>query len=76
MSMLDCILEQVQKTNKDMTREKLIEELQKSRYSAICLALVCGNEKSEKPVILQAFIMYKNIKKFLTNPMDYYIMRL
>ena len=48
MLMLDGILEQVQKTNKDMTKEKLIEELQKSRYSALCLALVCGNEKKRE----------------------------
>ncbi len=48
MSMLDCILEQVQKTNKDMTKEKLLEELQKNRYSALCLALVCGNSKKRE----------------------------
>lgn len=47
MSILDCILEQVQKINPQMTREKLLEELQKSRYSALCLALVCGNEKNK-----------------------------
>lgn len=48
MSILNCILEQVQKTNKDMTMNKPIEELQKNRYSAMCLALVCGNGKKLK----------------------------
>ncbi len=47
MSMIDCILEQVQKTNPSMDKDKLLEELQKNRYSALCLALVCGNNKKE-----------------------------
>lgn len=48
MTELEKLLLYVQKTNKDMTMDKLLEELQKSRYSALCLALVCMNdEKAE-----------------------------
>lgn len=48
MSMTEIILEQVHRTNPQMTKEKLLDELQKSRYSALCLALACGNEKKVK----------------------------
>ncbi len=47
MDRLGAILKEVQRANPQMTVEELIEELQKSRYSALCLALVCGNNKKE-----------------------------
>lgn len=37
---LDKLLEYVQKTNPTMTKEKLIDELSKSRYSSIALVMV------------------------------------
>lgn len=42
---IETILKSVQKTNPTMTRQKLIEELSKCRYSAVALAMVCENEK-------------------------------
>lgn len=45
MSMIDCIYEQVKRTNPDMTKDKLIKELSKSRYSAITLLMVCENDR-------------------------------
>lgn len=39
MDSIDVILEYVQKTNPEMTRERLIEELVKSRYAACALAI-------------------------------------
>lgn len=42
---IECILECVRKTNPDMTRDKLIEELSKCRYSAVALVMVCENDK-------------------------------
>ena len=45
---LDRLVEYVQKTNPTMTREKLIEELSKSRYSSIALVMVSQNIRQEK----------------------------
>ena len=45
---LDKLLEYVQRTNPAMTREKLIEELGKSRYSSIALVMVSQNIRQEK----------------------------
>ncbi len=42
---IDWILECVRKTNPTMTRDKLIEELSKFRYSAVSLCMVCENDK-------------------------------
>lgn len=39
------LLKYVQKTNPTMTKEKLLEELSKSRYSAVALCMVCENDK-------------------------------
>lgn len=45
---LDKLVEYVQKTNLTMTREKLIEELSKNRYSSIALVMVSQNIRQEK----------------------------
>ena len=45
---LDELLEYVRKTNPAMTKEKLIEELSKSRYSSIALVMVSQNIRQEK----------------------------
>ena len=45
---LDKLVEYVQRTNPTMTREKLIEELSKSRYSSIALVMVSQNIRQEK----------------------------
>ena len=45
---LDKLLEYVQRTNPTMTKEKLIEELGKSRYSSIALVVVSQNIRQEK----------------------------
>ena len=45
---LDKLLEYVQRTNPTMTKEKLIEELGKSRYSSIALVMVSQNVRQEK----------------------------
>lgn len=42
---LERILEYVRKTNPSMTKDKLLEELSKCRYSAVALCIVCGNDK-------------------------------
>lgn len=42
---LNHVLECVKKTNPRMTRDKLIEELSKCRYSAVALVMVCENDK-------------------------------
>lgn len=44
MERINRLLEYVQKTNSTMTKDKLIEELSKSQYSAIALIMVCENE--------------------------------
>ena len=45
---LDRLVEYVQKTNPTMTKEKMIEELSKSRYSSIALVMVSQNIRQEK----------------------------
>lgn len=45
---LDKLVEYVQKTNPTMTREKLIEELSKNRYTSIALVMVSQNVRQEK----------------------------
>ena len=45
---LDKLLEYVQRTNMTITKEKLIEELSKSRYSSIALVMVSQNIRQEK----------------------------
>lgn len=37
------LLAYIQKTNPQMTEEKLIEELSKSRYSAMAIIITCKN---------------------------------
>lgn len=41
----EWILECVRKTNPTMTRDRLIEELSKCRYSAVALVMVCKNDR-------------------------------
>ena len=45
---LDKLLKYVQRTNLTMTREKLIDELGKNRYSSIALIMVAENIRQEK----------------------------
>ena len=45
---LNKLVEYVQKTNPTMTKEKLIEELGKNRYSSIALVIVAENIRQEK----------------------------
>ena len=45
---INKLLEYVQRTNLTMTKEKLIEELSKSRYSSIALVMVAENIRQEK----------------------------
>ena len=45
---INKLLEYVQRTNPTMTKEKLIEELGKSRYSSIALVMVSQNIRQEK----------------------------
>lgn len=42
---IEHILECVRKTNPGMTRDKLIEELSKCKYSSVSLCVVCANDK-------------------------------
>ena len=42
---IEYILKYVQKTNPAMTKDKLLEELSKCRYSAVVLCMVCENDK-------------------------------
>lgn len=39
------LLHYIQRTNPEMTMERMIEELSKCRYSAISLVMVCENDK-------------------------------
>lgn len=39
------LLHYIQRTNPEMTMEKMIEELSKCRYSAVALVIVCGNDR-------------------------------
>ena len=48
MNDINKLLEYVQRTNLTMTKEKLIEELGKSRYSSIALVMVSQNIRQEK----------------------------
>lgn len=45
---IDELLEIIQKTNPTMTKEKLIEELGKNRYSSVALVMVLQNIRQEK----------------------------
>lgn len=45
---VDELLRYVQKTNPEMTKEKMIEELGKNRYSSIALVMVSQNIRQEK----------------------------
>ena len=45
---LNELLKYVQRTNPTMTREKLIDELGKSRYSSIALVMIEENIRQEK----------------------------
>ena len=45
MNKIDELLEYVQKTNPEMTKEKLIKELNKSQYSAVALVFTWENSK-------------------------------
>lgn len=47
---LDELLRYVQRTNPEMTKEKLIEELNKSRYSAVSLVMIFENNKEKQEV--------------------------
>lgn len=48
MNDINKLLEYVQRTNMTITKEKLIEELSKSRYSSIALVMVSQNIRQEK----------------------------
>ena len=45
---LNKLVEYVQKTNPTMTKEELIKELSKNRYSSIALVMVSQNIRQEK----------------------------
>ena len=45
---LNELVEYVQKTNPTMTKEKLIEELGKNRYSSNALVMIAENVRQEK----------------------------
>lgn len=47
MDRINELLKYVQKTNPTMTKEKLIEELSKCRYSAIGLIMVWQNSEKQ-----------------------------
>ena len=44
---LDKLLEYVQRTNPTMTKEKLIGELGKNRYSSVALVMIVENIRQE-----------------------------
>ena len=44
---LNELLEYVQRTNPTMTKEKLIKDLRKNRYSSIALVMVSQNIRQE-----------------------------
>lgn len=44
---LDNLLRYIQRTNPTMTKEKLIKELGKNRYSSIALVMVSQNIRQE-----------------------------
>lgn len=39
------LLKYIQRTNPEMTMERMLEELSKFRYSAVALVMVCENNK-------------------------------
>lgn len=39
------LLKHIQRTNPEMTMERMVEELSKCRYSAFALAMVCENDR-------------------------------
>lgn len=39
------LLKYIQRTNPEMTMERMIEELSKCRYSAVALCMVCENDR-------------------------------
>lgn len=39
------LLHYIQRTNPEMTMERMLEELSKCRYSAVALCMVCENDK-------------------------------
>ncbi len=41
----DELLHCIQRTNPEMTMERMTEELSKCRYAAIALCMVCENDK-------------------------------
>lgn len=43
---LSELLKYIQKTNPNMDRKRLIEELSKCRYSEVALCMVCENDKN------------------------------
>lgn len=47
MDRIDELLKYVQKTNPKMTREQLIEELDKCRYSAVGLIMTWQNSEKQ-----------------------------
>lgn len=42
---IDTLLKKIQRTNKDMTRDKLIKELKKSPYSTVAILMCMENVK-------------------------------
>ena len=44
------LLEYIQRTNPEMTMEKLIKELGKNRYSSIALVMVSQNSKEKQEI--------------------------
>lgn len=46
MSQTEQLLKHIQKTNPSMTREKMLEELSKSRYAALALVMVWQDEEN------------------------------
>lgn len=40
------LLKYIQRTNPEMTMERMLEELYKCRYSAVALCMVCENDKN------------------------------
>lgn len=47
MDRIDDLLEYVQKTNPEMTRERLIHELNQCRYSAVGLIMTWQNSEKQ-----------------------------
>ena len=52
MNDIEKLLEYVQKTNPDMTKEKLIKELGKCHYSSVSLFVVFENNKEKQEVLI------------------------